>query len=179
MCHGLRTAGYGLRTTGRGPRTTGYGRLVASMMAVVAMGVAGCGATAEGPPEILVDRTPCAHCGMLISEPVYAAAYRAPASESRVFDDIGCLLASARKETAPAALTFWFHDAGTADWIDGRHAVLVRAATIRTPMGGGLIAFRDRTAAADAAARHQGTMVGSVGDLLADQGLPAGPGPQK
>lgn len=143
------------------------------------MGVAGCGATAEGPPEILVDRTPCAHCGMLISEPAYAAAYRAPGSESRVFDDIGCLLASARNETAPAALTFWFHDAGTAGWIDGRHAVLVRAATIRTPMGGGLIAFRDRTAAADAAARYQGAMVGSVEDLLAGQGLPAGPDPQK
>jgi hypothetical protein len=116
---------------------------------------------------------------MLISEPAYAAAYRAPGSESRVFDDIGCLLASARNETAPAALTFWFHDAGTAGWIDGRHAVLVRAATIRTPMGGGLIAFRDRTAAADAAARYQGAMVGSVEDLLAGQGLPAGPDPQK
>jgi nitrous oxide reductase accessory protein NosL len=154
-------------------------KVMAVMAAVAAMSVAGCGATAEGPPEILVDRTPCAHCGMFISEPVYAAAYRAPGSESRVFDDIGCLLASARKETAPAALTFWFHDAGTADWIDGRDAVLVRAATIRTPMGGGLIAFRDRTAAADAAARHQGVMVGSIGNLLKGDGLPAGPDPQK
>src|SRR5262245_24799777 len=72
-----------------------------------------CGVRADGPPEILVDRTACSHCGMLISEPLYAAAYRAPGADPRVFDDIGCLLEAARREPHADALRFWFQDAAS------------------------------------------------------------------
>ena len=68
-----------------------------AIVAFVTLALSACGAKADGPPHIEVDRTPCAHCGMLISEPVFAAAYRAPGSEARVFDDIGCLLAAASR----------------------------------------------------------------------------------
>jgi len=126
----------------------------------------GCGVKADGPPEIQVDRTACSHCGMLISERVYAAAYRAPGSDSRVFDDIGCLLEAARKEPHADRLRFWFHDAATTVWIDGEDAAFVASSTLRTPMGGGLIAFRDRTAAREGAVRHHGRVIGSLDDLL-------------
>jgi copper chaperone NosL len=125
-----------------------------------------CGVDAAGPPEIEVDRTACSHCGMLISEPVYAAAYRAPGAEPRVFDDIGCLLEAARKEPRADDLRFWFHDTASAVWIDGKAAVFVSSPSLRTPMGGGLIAFRDRSAAREGAARHQGSVIDSLGDLL-------------
>ena len=59
---------------------------------------AACGVKADGPPDIVVDRTACATAGCSISEPVYAAAYRTPRSEARVFDDIGCLLEAAARE---------------------------------------------------------------------------------
>ena len=49
----------------------------------------------------------------------------------------------------PTALRFWFHDAATAVWIDGTDAVFVSSRALRTPMGGGLVAYRD-LAAADA-----------------------------
>ena len=172
------------------------------MILAVAASVA-CGVKADGPPEIQVDRTACSHCGMLVSEPVYAAAYRAPDSDPRVFDDIGCLLEAAQKEPNTGSLRFWFHDAAgllpqdgplatpgrpTAgllpqdgplaatgrprgeEWI-GRDAVFVSSPTLRTPMGGGLIAYRDRTAAREAAARHHGSVVDSVGDLLRSSNL--------
>ena len=130
------------------------------IVAVVAAAIgAACGVKADGPPHFEVDRTPCAHCGMLISEPVYAAAYRAARSESRVFDDIGCLLKAAAQEPRADALRFWFHDAATAVWIDGTDA-------IRTPMGGGLVAFRDLAAAREAATRQQGSVVPSLEELL-------------
>jgi copper chaperone NosL len=125
-----------------------------------------CGVRADGPPEIHVDRTACSHCGMLVSEPVYAAAYRSPGSDPRVFDDIRCLLQAAQKEPRADALRFWFHDADTAVWIDGKEAAFVGAPALRTPMGGGLIAYRDRTAARDGAARHQGRAIASLSDLL-------------
>lgn len=126
----------------------------------------GCSAAAPGPPEILVDRSACFHCGMLISEPLYAAAYRAQGSDARVFDDIGCLRNAARGESGP--LTFWFHDAGDEAWIDGRVAVFVTSPEIRTPMGGGLIAYRDRAAAGRAAGVRHGRVIDSVADMLSD-----------
>ena len=153
------------------------------MILAIAASVA-CGTRADGPPEIHVDRTACSHCGMLISEPVYAAAYRAPDSDPRVFDDIRCLLEAARKEPRAGTLRFWFRDAASAlpqggslaatgrprgeggeEWIPG-DAAFVSSPTLRTPMGGGLIAYRDRTAAREGAARHRGSVVDSLDELL-------------
>jgi len=135
-----------------------------AMLGAMVMLTAACGVKADGPPEIGVDRTPCSHCGMLISEPIYAAAYRAPGSAARVFDDIGCLRDAARAESG--ALTYWFHDADDGGWIDGPQASFVASTEIRTPMGGGLIAYRDAGAAERSAARRHGRVVRSLGDLL-------------
>ena len=140
-----------------------------SGLAVVAIGMlmaGGCAARAEGPPEIVVDRTACSHCGMLVSEPAFAAAYRAPQADGRVFDDIGCLLAAARREPS-AGLRYWFHDAATGAWMDGDQAVFVVSPAIRTPMGGGIVAYGTARAAEDAAARHRGQVVGSLAQLVA------------
>ena len=137
------------------------------VIAVAALlGSAACGTRAEGPPAIEVDRTACAHCGMLISEPVYAAAYRAEGTDGRVFDDIACLLESARRTRDAGARQFWFHDASDGRWIDGRDAVFVASPNLRTPMGGGLVAYRDAKAADRAAADHGGRVVKSLADLL-------------
>jgi copper chaperone NosL len=138
------------------------------VLAVVMLITTACGAKAGGPPEILVDRTACSHCRMLISEPLYAAAYQAPGAAVRVFDDVGCLRDAARSEPGP--LTFWFHDADTGGWIDGTRAVLVASDEVRTPMGGGLIAYGDRPAAEVSAAKHHGRIIGSVSDLLTKEG---------
>jgi copper chaperone NosL len=141
---------------------------------VVLLGLAAsvaCGVRADGPPEIQVDRTACSHCGMLVSEPAYAAAYRTPGSDARVFDDIGCLLEAARRESTAGLIRFWFHDAASAAWIEGETAVFVASPALRTPMGGGLIAYRDRTAAREAAARHRGRVVDSLNDLLQSREL--------
>ena len=145
------------------------GTLMAAAAAAAVL-TAACGVTAEGPPDIAVDRTPCAHCGMLISEPVYAAAYRTPQSESLVFDDIGCLLKAAAREPRADALRFWFHDAATAVWIDGTDAVFVSSRALRTPMGGGLVAYRDQAAAREAAVRQGGSVVPSLKELLQREG---------
>ena len=133
-------------------------------LGAMVMLTAACGVMAEGPPQIVVDRTPCSHCGMLISEPIYSAAYRVEGSDPRVFDDIGCLRDAARLEAGP--ITSWFHDADDGGWIDGPQAFFVASKDIRTPMGGGLIAYRDRSAAERSAARHQGRVVQSLGELL-------------
>jgi copper chaperone NosL len=135
-----------------------------AMVGALVMLTAACGARADGPPEIVVDRTPCSHCGMLISEPIYAAAYRATGSVARVFDDIGCLRNAARAEAG--SVVYWFHDAVDGEWMDGPQASFVTSPDIRTPMGGGLIAYRHASAAEHWAARHRGRVVRSVAELL-------------
>ena len=131
---------------------------------------AACGVNGDGPPQIEVDRTPCAHCGMLISEPAFAAAYRRDGSDARIFDDIQCLLNAVRGEANPERLRFWFHDAATAVWIDRAEAVFVRSARLRTPMAGGLVACKGMAAARRAAADHQGQILGAFEDLLNGKG---------
>jgi copper chaperone NosL len=136
---------------------------------VLALLAVACGVKADGPPEILVDRTPCAHCGMLVSEPAFAAAYRRDGSEARIFDDIGCLLNAISSEANPERLRFWFHDAGTAVWIDRTEAVFVRSARLRTPMSGGIVAYGGHAAAEKGAADHAAVVIGSFDQVLMNQ----------
>jgi hypothetical protein len=102
---------------------------------------------------------------MLISEPIFAAAYRQDGSDARIFDDIQCLLNATSGEANPERLRFWFHDAATAVWIDRTEAVFVRSARLRTPMAGGFVAYRGAAAAARGA-RLEGEVVGSLSDLF-------------
>ena len=139
--------------------------ILVSMLAVT---ITACGGKRSGPPEIVVDRTACSHCGMLISEPLYAAAYQVKDAEPRVFDDIGCLRKAAGSQAGP--VTLWFHDADDRAWIGGERAVFVSSPDIQTPMGGGVIAFRDRAAADRAAATHRGRVIDSVAALLSEKG---------
>ena len=147
-------------------------RPLALLALLAAIASAACGAGADGPPRLEEDRTACAHCGMLVSERMFAAAFRSRATgEGRVFDDIGCLVAAARAEAAPADLEFWFHDASTREWIDGRRTVIVKAAAFKTPMAGGMLAYVDEAAAAQAAREHGGLVIGGVQRLLSEEGV--------
>lgn len=143
-------------------------KLLALMTAVVAIGA--CGASTSGPPDIQVDRTSCAHCSMLISEPRYAAAYQVNGMDARTFDDIGCLLGALSRETNPPE-RLWFMDAATSRWIEGDKAVFVLSEEIRTPMNGGVTAYRDLKSADEAAARHDGRTVRSFAELRAAKGV--------
>lgn len=127
---------------------------------------AACGGGQDGPPVIAIDRSACAHCGMFISEPRFAAAYRAPGAEARLFDDLGCLLDALRREDGAPDGRFWVHDAVTAEWLPGERAVFVEAARLRTPMASGLAAYESEDAARRAAAELDGRVVGALPALL-------------
>jgi copper chaperone NosL len=132
------------------------------LVAIVALALlsSACGARAMGPPEIVVDRTACSHCGMYVSEPVYAAAYQVGDNDPRVFDDIGCLLEAIDGETA-SPITIWLQDAAGAGWIDAQAAVVVASPRLRTPMNGGLLAYGNAAAAEQAASTHGGHVMRS------------------
>jgi copper chaperone NosL len=128
-----------------------------------------CSARAAGRPEIAIDKTACSHCGMLVSEPAYAAAYHVPDKEPRVFDDIGCMIDAIRQETVSPTIV-WFQDAGGRGWIDADQAVFVTAPSIRTPMNGGVLAYAEASAAQAAAEKYDGRMMRSWPELIAWNG---------
>ena len=110
---------------------------------------------------------------MFVSEPIYAAAYHVEGSEPKVFDDIACLLESMRRESLSAdgsGVRLWFHDGNGGGWIDNGEPVFVSSPMFRTPMGGGIIAYRDVAAATQAAKSYQGRVVGSLRDLIDRKG---------
>ena len=122
----------------RKPLLSGFPGLIA----IASLSLSACGSAASGPPSIVLDETPCAHCGMLVSDLAFAAAYRTE-DDARVFDDIGCLL----RELPPSGARVWVKDYETSEWLDAGAAFFVRSESMETPMGGGIVAFGSREAA--------------------------------
>jgi copper chaperone NosL len=114
-----------------------------TLLAVASLSLSACGSAASGPPAIALDETACAHCGMLVSDLAFASAYRTPAGDALVFDDLGCLLRARPSEGARV----WVKDYETSEWLDAEAAYFVRSQSIETPMGGGIVAFSTREAA--------------------------------
>ena len=139
------------------------------VIVAVAVLACACGAKAAGPPEIVVDITACSHCGMLVSEPVFAAGYQVAGAEPRVFDDIGCMLNALGRETATSIIV-WVQDAAGAGWLNADEATFVASPRFKTPMGGGVLAYADHAAAENAAAMHTGRVMRSWREVMTANG---------
>jgi copper chaperone NosL len=109
-----------------------------------------CGAFEPGPPAVFLDATACAHCRMLVSDLAFPAAFRTAQGEERVFDEIGCML-----EELPQGARVWVKDFETSEWLDGESAIFLRTQSLRTPMGGGIVAFSSR----ERAETHEGEIL--------------------
>lgn len=118
----------------------------------------------SGPEPIAYGRDTCAHCRMHLSQPGFAGELRDRDGVLTKYDDIGCLLrAMTRKhEEVPEA---WVEDHGGGGLIPLVGAHLVRSAGVATPMGGGIVAFREEAVARAFAAEHGGD-VAPIEDVL-------------
>lgn len=89
----------------------------------------------EGPRPIAYDRQTCDRCGMLISDPSFAAQLRSEDGRRLYFDDPGGLLLwEARQDVAVEQA--WFHHVREDRWIPRDEVAFVQAS--ETPMGYGL-----------------------------------------
>lgn len=139
------------------------------LAATLGLLLAACGGRtgALQPPEIYYGEDICAHCGMIISDPRFAAVIVSPTGESRKYDDLGCMLDDYSHSQAEMA-AIYIHDYNTSTWLDGKAAYYVRANDLHTPMASGLVAFSDR-AAAEALAQAHGAEVLTFEQALAQQ----------
>ncbi|MCK9494656.1 MAG: nitrous oxide reductase accessory protein NosL [Dehalococcoidia bacterium] len=101
---------------------------------------------ADRLPSVRFGQESCAHCGMLIDDVRFVAAWIDSGDEAH-FDDIGCMVGAI--ETAPpsASARFFVTEYETGDWIAAEDAFYVRSDGIRSPMAYGLAASATRLGA--------------------------------
>lgn len=103
-------------------------RTLAIALAVVWMACS----PADGPAPIAFDRTPCAHCGMLVGDPRFAAQIQTVEGDVLAFDDPGCLLLwRAAHSDMPAAV--WYHHLHEERWL--RESEVAFVGVPDSPMG--------------------------------------------
>jgi nitrous oxide reductase accessory protein NosL len=137
-------------------------------MLIVALTVA-CSGAAEGP-DVVLDQSACAKCGMLVSDYGWSAAARMADGSEKAFDDPYCLLKFVRTSSEKPA-QIWFHEHEGEAWLKAEQAAFVKQQKLRGPMGGTVLAFADRQSAAVAAGSSGENKVMSYGELVADKEL--------
>ncbi len=118
--------------------------------------MAGCSRRGIRPVDIFPEDM-CAHCRMAISDKRCASEFVEKDGTVFKFDDFGCMTAYMKeKQNRGDVVAFFVADYGGIGWINAADAHFVRSAQIVTPMGGGIVAYRDASMAEAAAARYQG-----------------------
>ena len=110
------------------------------------------------PPEIHYGEDVCEACGMLISDPKFAAAAVEEDGTARKFDDIGDLLDYYDQHADAKVKAYFVHDYASEKWLRAETALFTVSLQIQTPMAHGIAAYADR-AAAEAAAQKYGVQV--------------------
>jgi nitrous oxide reductase accessory protein NosL len=140
-------------------------RMVTSAL-IAAAALGGCSRQPlSGPPELRLGREECAECGMLVSEDRFSAASLVDRDGERLylfFDDIGCMLDYERHP--PAEVEFferYVHDHATRNWLAAADAsyLLAGPQRLQTPMGSGIAAFADDSAAVRAMSEFGGEVL--------------------
>ncbi len=125
------------------------------LVAVVLTGACAPAAVPQTPPTIRYGEDMCDGCGMIISEPTYAAGYHTTTGETRRFDDIGEMM-NYHREHQEGVAAFWVHDRDTREWIRAETAYFVISPYLHTPMGYGVAAFATESVARDQASQLTG-----------------------
>ena len=87
------------------------------------------------PPDVKWDVDACTDCGMLVSDPGYAAAIVQKDGTMLPFDDAGCLFRYVVAHK-PEIAAMWFHDGTNDRWL--RESEVAFTTSSRSPMGSGL-----------------------------------------
>jgi copper chaperone NosL len=130
------------------------------------LGLLGCSAqqSLDEPPEIRFNVDVCDQCGMIISEPRFAASYVTTAGDVRKFESIGDMLAYHLEQQEEVHL-FWVHDYYSDEWVKGDEAFFVLSEQIVTPMGDNVLGTADQ-ASADRLVSEAGGMIVDFEQLL-------------
>ena len=132
-------------------------RFILVFLTIFGLGVSsGCASRSEEPqpPEIVYGQDLCSQCGMVIGEARFASATLLTNGEYLKFDDVGEMLAYHKKHPEAQVKAWFVHDYLSEDWARGEAAFFVKSASLQTPMGTGIVAFKNRPDAEKFAAEN-------------------------
>lgn len=111
-------------------------------------------------PVAIAPEDMCSYCRMAVSEKQYAVELIDGEGQPFKFDDIGCMLNFVKKRSVNvSASSFFVMDFDEREWIKADDAYYVRSSDLTTPMNGGIIAFKDRSPAQQAADKYHGKLL--------------------
>jgi len=129
-------------------------------------------AACQEPPVKPVDireQDVCARCKMPIADVRYAAELIDKAGAPHKFDEIGCMVNYIKlKHPSRDFRGTFVMDYDQKQWLKSDEAFFVRSEQIRTPMSGGIVAFREK-GRADAVASQFQAQVLKFDDLFKQQ----------
>ncbi len=111
------------------------------------------------PPEIAYGRDMCDACGMIISEPRFAAAVLTADGKTWKFDDVVEMLGFEQRHPDLRVRAWFVHDYDSQNWTNGETAWYVTSPQIKSPMGGRIAAFADQPSAETFASRLGGKVM--------------------
>jgi copper chaperone NosL len=121
--------------------------------------LASCQKTAMEPVAIEANDM-CSFCRMSISEKRYAAELIDNDGQAFKFDDIGCMANFIRQKKSNVQMHASFvMNFDRREWLKAESAFYVRSSQFKTPMNGGIVAFKDQSSADAAVAEYKGTLV--------------------
>jgi copper chaperone NosL len=136
--------------------------LVLAALLPVGLVVAGGGCSGgggDGPPEIVLGRTECEQCHMIVTELRFAGAYRTSDGDEHRFDDIGDMVEHAQQNGAVDGSELWVWDYESEEPLQAPDATFVRSPELSTPMDWALAAFESPSAAEDYAESTDGEVL--------------------
>lgn len=102
----------------------------------------------------------CSFCRMAISEKRYAAEFIDNEGEAFKFDDITCMTSFMREGQNQGNIGARFvMDFDAKAWLKADDAYYVQSTEIKTPMSGGIIAFKDQSRAEETAGKYGGKLL--------------------
>ena len=127
-------------------------------LAAVLLLFLGCRGPESGPVEIAYGEDACDLCRMIISEAPYAAEARFGPDRVEKYDDVGCLGERLWGDARPVSMWVADHASGKLHPLESMH--FVQAPDLKTPMGSGVAAFSDSSAAEAFLVKNRGRRIG-------------------
>lgn len=140
-------------------------RLALAVFCLALVASTGCRKAAIEPLDIAGEDI-CGYCRMAISEKQYAAEFVDGDGQAFKFDDIGCMAEYLKGRKIKNDIAAYFVvDFDSRSWLKAQDALLLRSRDLKTPMGFGIVAFKDRAKAEQAARTYQGELL-SFAELI-------------
>jgi copper chaperone NosL len=120
-----------------------------ALLATVVAGLMVSACSAPEPAVLVVGGDTCEFCGMLVSDPRFAAQVVTDKGKTYMFDAIECFVAFLAEEVVPAEQihSTWVVNFDQPDqWLPAAEAYYLQAIDLHSPMGANLLAFRTQAA---------------------------------